>query len=124
MQELHQPGDVFKVCDANKDQPEIRDGGEVFLSLPQRTVVPYHAATIYRRADALALGFYRRDIKSSDWESLFRLMPANRVGFVQDIVAVWRLHGANAVSNPTAEDRIANLDAILGPYEHARAPLR
>jgi glycosyltransferase involved in cell wall biosynthesis len=120
-QELHQPGDVFKVSIGNCGFPETMDGGDAFLKLPQELVAPYHVATMYRRADALALDFYRRDIVSSDWESLFRLMLGNRVGFVPDVVAVWRLHGTNTVSMRTAEDRIANLEVILGPYEHACA---
>lgn len=118
-QELHQPGDTFKISGGNCGLPEIMDGGDVFFKLPQEEVAPYHVATVYRRTDALALDFYRRDIVSSDWESLFRLMLGNRVGFVPDVVAVWRSHGANTVSMRTAEDRIANLEVIHGPYEHA-----
>ncbi len=121
LQELHQPSSELILCEANKDQPATRDGRDVFLSLPRDEVLPFHAATIYRRADALALDFYRCDIESSDWESLFRLMLGNWVGFVPDVVAVWRLHGANTVSRARAKDRIANLEVVLGPYEHACA---
>jgi glycosyltransferase involved in cell wall biosynthesis len=118
-QELQQPGDIFKISDANQGFPETMDGCDVFLRLPEEEVAPYHAATIYKRAGALALDFYRHDIVSSDWESLFRLMLGNRVGFVPDVVAVWRSHGANTVSMRTAEDRMANLDVVLGPYAYA-----
>ncbi|MGE4296908.1 MAG: glycosyltransferase family 2 protein [Desulfovibrionaceae bacterium] len=119
MREQHPDGSLHD-RKANADLPDIMDGRDVFLQLPEERIALYHAATIYRRADAMAIDFYRRPILSADWESLHRLILTGKVGFVSAPAAVWRWHGQNATSLKNADQVIANLDKILGPYAFAR----
>ena len=56
----------------------------------------FHLATLYRRAPALALGFYSRDTLSSDAESICRLAVRGKVAFMDRCVGVWRVSDASA----------------------------
>jgi glycosyltransferase involved in cell wall biosynthesis len=63
--------------------------------------IPYlfkHMSTLYHRRSAMDIDFYRHDVLSSDWESLFRLAIRSRVAFLPRSIGVWRLHGGNASS--------------------------
>jgi hypothetical protein len=76
---------------------------------------------LYKVQKAKDLDFYRADIVSSDWESLFRYILTGRVAFISDPVAVWRIHGHNATRTMSVDDRIMNLQQIVGPFEEAAA---
>ncbi len=65
------------------------------------------------------VGFYRKDILSSDFESLYRLMLGGKVAFVDRVVALWRQHGANASATSSYGALIANLDVFEGPHQRA-----
>jgi glycosyltransferase involved in cell wall biosynthesis len=105
----------------NKRLPEVIEGAELFLRLASEKISLYHLTCLYNVEKARNLDFYRADIVSSDWESLFRYILTGRVAFVSDIVAVWRIHGDNATRTLSAKDRIDNLQQVFGPYEEAKA---
>lgn len=71
-------------------------GVDLVRGLPAASHHLPHMTTVYRRAPAMALGFYRRDLISGDWESLYRLALHGRVAFLDRIVGVWRAGEANA----------------------------
>lgn len=65
------------------------EGIDVVRNLP---AFPYHLphmATVYRRLPAMELSFYRTDLISADWESLYRLALRGRVAFIDRVVGVW-----------------------------------
>jgi hypothetical protein len=76
---------------------------------------------LYKAEKARNLDFYRSSIVSSDWESLARYILTGRVAFIPDPVAVWRIHGRNATRTMSVDDRIMNLQQIVGPFEEAAA---
>ncbi|MBG0777358.1 MAG: glycosyltransferase family 2 protein [Desulfovibrionaceae bacterium] len=116
-----EPRGRFKESTCDKDLPEVMDGTELFLLLPERRISLYHLTCVYDRRKAMDLDFYRCDILSADWESLFRLLPGNRVGYVGEVAGVWRGHGINATANKDRAQRLANLRSLTGPAEHAVA---
>jgi hypothetical protein len=100
--------------------PRIMDGTEFFLQYPPfETIVPLHATCLYHRASALRVGFYTRDILSSDFESLYRLMLGRKIGFIDEVAALWRQHGTNATQSRRFEDLSANIKVFDGPYRRA-----
>jgi glycosyltransferase involved in cell wall biosynthesis len=113
-------GGAFRLPDENVDLPELLDGKDLFLRLASEKVSLFHRTCLYKVAKARDLDFYRADIISSDWESLFRYILTGRVGFFSDCVAVWRIHGENATRNMSVDDRIGNLQRIVGPYNYAK----
>jgi glycosyltransferase involved in cell wall biosynthesis len=80
---------------------------------------PSHQTSLYPRALALDLDFYRRDIISSDWESLRRLALRGDIAIHGRPAAVWRRHAGGASTALDAAMRIADLESIEGPYREA-----
>lgn len=70
----------------------------------------YHLTSLYRREDALKIGFYRKDIISSDYESLYRLILGKKVAFLDSKVAAWRFHDEN-------ESRTMDVFKLIKNYE-------
>ena len=99
----------------------VMEGDELFLRLATEPIALYHATCLYRRDLAIELDFYRADILSSDWESLYRLILCGRVGFLEMIAAVWRRHAESATKVAKFEARAENLERILGPFRYARS---
>lgn len=105
----------------NQGLPDIISGIELFMLLASRKITLFHNTCLYKRDKAIDLDFYRENIISSDWESLHRYILTGNVAFIDEGVAVWRIHGKNVSKNMSAKERIANLQSILGPYRHARS---
>lgn len=72
------------------------DGREVALRVADTRYHLMHLASMYRRSDALALDFYRDDVISSDWESLYRLACRGSVVFLDRVVGIWHVGGGSA----------------------------
>lgn len=105
---------------ANKNLPKIMEGTDLFLQLANKKISLFHSTAIYKREKAANLDFYRKDIISSDWESLHRYILKGKVAFLDTIASVWRIHGGNATRNMSAQDRASNLQVITEPYLAAR----
>ena len=102
--------------------PRIMAGNDFFLKFPPfETIVPLHATCLYHRASALETGFYAQDILSSDFESFYRLMLGRKVGFVDEIAALWRQHGGNATRSVSFVDLSRNATVFDGPARRAMA---
>ena len=104
----------------NKNLPEVMKGVDLFLELANKKISLFHSTATYKREKATNLDFYRRDIISSDWESLHRYILTGKVAFLDTIAAVWRIHGENATRNVSAQDLASNLQVITGPYLAAK----
>lgn len=70
-------------------------GLEILRKMPAQAYCLMHLATVYSRPQALAIGFYRSQAISSDWESLYRLALRGTVQYLDRQVGVWRIHDAN-----------------------------
>lgn len=97
----------------------VVQGLDVLGALPRDAYLFHHLATVYRRADAMALDFYRADVLSSDWESLYRLAATGRVAFIDCVAGTWRLHGDNASAGSNGQALADNLAIWPAIYAHA-----
>lgn len=93
-------------------------GRDYFLSWFVRPGAP-HQCTLYPRELAQSLDFYRRDIISSDWESLRRLALMGDILIHGRVVAAWRRHSAGASTSIDLRQAIADLASIEMPYKAA-----
>jgi glycosyltransferase involved in cell wall biosynthesis len=86
---------------SSKYEPEVSciDGKRYFLDLPSQKASFSHLTTLYNRKQAMELGFYKEDILSADFESLYRLMLTGNVVSYNKVVGVWRIHEKNVSSN-------------------------
>jgi glycosyltransferase involved in cell wall biosynthesis len=90
------------------DVPRLA-GIDLVRGLPAASHHLPHMTTLYRRAPALELDFYRRDLISGDWESLYRLALQGRVAFLDRVVGAWRTGEANASRVADWRARASNL---------------
>jgi glycosyltransferase involved in cell wall biosynthesis len=104
-------------------KPEKLDGTDYVLSLPRREMRMHHLSALYRRSPAMAIGFYRADIVSSDYESLYRLAIGSKIVHLPTKVAVWRRHMANASTKQDPDGVIRNFALFTGVREHAALAL-
>ncbi len=102
---------------------EYCDGTEYALSLPRPRFRIHHLSTLYRRSEALLIGFYRADIVSSDYESLYRLAIGKRIAHISARVAVWRRHPMNASGVRDPQQAIENFRLFQGVHDFALARL-
>jgi len=112
--EVSQIGEYSKLKDyrnpSNLDKSMTADGNTVFMGIPNKKYQIYHLTSLYRREVAMEIGFYRKDIISSDYESLYRLVLGKKVGFLCRKVAAWRSHDNN-------ESRTMNIFTLIKNYE-------
>ena len=94
----------------NKNLSKILDGNTVFLKLANTEIVINHMTCVYRRDLAIKLSFYRYDIISSDWESVYRLVIGNKVCFLDEYCGAWRKHNNNT-------SRIFNEKELINNYK-------
>jgi glycosyltransferase involved in cell wall biosynthesis len=95
------------------------NGNWIFINYLRNGICIPHVTAVYKRRDALNLDFYRLDIESSDWESILRLIIGREVGFLQDTVATWRIHGGNESSKKNVDSDLLNITFIESLYDFA-----
>lgn len=93
------------------------DGINLFLNW-HRYKIP-HLTSLYHRPTASRIGFYKRDISSTDWESLLRLVLHGSVILSERIAGVWRRHDNNLSLKMDYNQFKANFDFIENPLEYA-----
>ena len=115
---LYEKDNILIEDKVNRDLPEIIDGNWLFLnfykgySLPTLTVV-------HDRPYAMEIGFFEKSIRSTDWESLLKLIIGKKIGFVNRFVGVWRRHGMNYTLNQDLDKILSNVEYIDSPYHFA-----
>jgi len=97
----------------------IVDGKEVVLQLVNDQFRFKHMTTLYNRPKALACDFYRVDLLSSDWESLYRLATCGKVAYLDRVVGVWWVHGNNDSLSSDWKALRDNLNIWKSIYEEA-----
>lgn len=114
--------ETAELLNAAIQESAVVDGSEFFLSYPAlRAPVPLHLSCLYRRDRALDVHFYREDILSSDFESLYRLMLGHKIGVLNEVSGLWRQHKNNASKSIRYRDVARNLRMFKRTYAHARA---
>jgi len=103
----------------NKFLKPINDGNILFLDYPNKEISINHMTTVYRRIDAMAINFYRMDTRSSDRESLLRLILGKKVGYIDGIAGAWRLHEKNFSLPLDKTERYDDLKFIDSVYHFA-----
>jgi glycosyltransferase involved in cell wall biosynthesis len=117
---LYEKDNVLIEDKVNRNLPEVMDGNWLFLnfykgySLPTLTV-------LHDRPYAMEIGFFEKSIRSTDWESLLKLIIGKKVGFVNQFVSVWRRHGMNYTLNQDVDKILSNVEYIDSPYRFALA---
>lgn len=105
----------------NKDLPGIVDGNWLFLNYPKGELSFPHLSTVYRRTDAIEVGFYTKDIVGSDSESIRRLLIDRQVGFIDEVAGVWRAHSVNESNTQDHRKHLRDLDGVESSYDYAAA---
>lgn len=90
----------------------IMTGQEYLYKYAVNKVSFSHMTTVYRRKEALKIGFYDKDIVLSDGESMFRLMCAHDIAFIPTVVGVWRGHSSNETAKQNDITDFTELFAI------------
>jgi len=116
-------GRADQVMNAGWPYGNVVDGTSFFLKHPpfSSSLSPCHLSALYERKAALKLDFYRHDIISTDFESLYRLMTDRRIGFINEVAGVWSQHLENITRNPSREHLAENLRLFASLYQHAEA---
>lgn len=104
----------------NSTLPQIMDGNWFFLNYHKGYSIPT-LTVLHDRHEAMRLGFFDKDIRSSDWESLLRLMLTRKIGFINEFVGVWRRHGQNETMKQDFNKLTANIEYIESPYRYVLA---
>jgi glycosyltransferase involved in cell wall biosynthesis len=114
---FYEQKNIFITDKVNSDLPQIIDGNWFFLNFYRG----YSLATLtvlHDRHEAMKLGFFEKDIRSSDWEGFLRLAVNRKVGFINEVVAVWRRHGQNETMKQDFDRLISNIEYIESPYRY------
>ena len=110
--------------DTNKQLPDVVDGKWMFINYkyPARGgLVNYDKLTVvFNRKIAMELNFFNDVILSSDRESFLKLSLKGKIGFINDVVAVYRVHGDNLSGTSDMNDFFENMRAVLNPYDYAK----
>lgn len=88
---------------------KVIKGVDVVRQLPNAEHSFMHMSALYRRDKAMAIDFYRSEMNSTDWESLYRLCLFGSVVYIDKPVGVWRIHGENQTGTLEAGKHLANL---------------
>jgi len=109
--------------DSDKQLERIVPGRWMFLNYKYAVLgkVNYDKLTVlFNRRIAMALDIFKEDIISSDREAFLKIALEGDVGFVSDVVAVYRIHGSNLSKSADMDVFFKNIKATLIPYEFAK----
>ena len=98
---------------------EYLDGTAYVLSLPKPKYHIHHLSVLYNRTMAISINFYRSDIISSDYESLWRLALENTIVHIPSRVAIWRRHSKNASRTVGIDSNIKNYQLFQNVYDYS-----
>ncbi|MBN8491261.1 MAG: glycosyltransferase family 2 protein [Burkholderiales bacterium] len=116
-------GNYCEYAQATGEQLDIRNSalapvvdGNAFVTLfAKGGVVWNHNCILYRRAAALAIGFYWNEQGTrNDWESFLRLVINRRVAYVDSIAAAWVQHAHNETARLDQGKYMHNYTLIEG----------
>lgn len=109
------PSGELKSCRANRGAPRVCSPEEAYSGIITDDFFPFHGSTLYKRTQAIAIGFYQHDIISADMESLLRLMQTGKIGIIPSKAMVRRRHGGNVSCSLTVDTFIDDLISFTAP---------
>jgi glycosyltransferase involved in cell wall biosynthesis len=115
---LYEKDNVLIEDKVNRNLPEVIDGNWFFLNFYKGYSFPTLTA-VHDRPYAMEIGFFEKSIRSTDWESLLKLIIGKKIGFVNQFVSVWRRHGMNYTLNQDLDKILSNVEYIDSPYRFA-----
>ena len=96
--------------DYNKTLSAIMKGTDLYYyKIMGEKVSINHLTLLYRKSEALKVGFYDADITFSDAMSFGKLIYKNEVGYIDKVAGVWRAHSQNASSLLSASQSLNSL---------------
>jgi glycosyltransferase involved in cell wall biosynthesis len=108
--------------DVCKGLPRIVDGKWMFLNYEYGVTGTTNydkLTTLFNREIAMELDVFDDDISSSDRDCFLRLSLQGEVGFVDEVVGVYRIHGQNLALTGGEKNFFENLRAVTNPYRYA-----
>lgn len=106
----------------NHGLPQHMDGNDFISRFAHGDVEWNHNSIIYRRADAVSIGFYwDADGARNDWESFLRLVVNRKVAYVKCVAAAWVQHGGNETRRLDPSKYLRNYALIEGVGEYAKS---
>lgn len=117
--ELENGQSVPKACNSAETAPvSIFNGWRYFFSWPRKNKLMNHLSCLYSRQKAITTGFYTCDIISSDYQSVFRLIPRGDILWLDCKAGVWRKHGQNASSLKNNREKIKDFSFVTTVYDY------
>jgi glycosyltransferase involved in cell wall biosynthesis len=103
---------------SNLNLPKFIDGKEYFLNYRSKKFPHIHSTLtcIFNRKKALEIKAFNKDIYSADTSLWFRLMLHGNIGFIEDYVAVYRVHQENESFNININKDIDVLEDLRDIY--------
>ena len=109
------------VFTSNYNDKEIIEGIQFLNAIAEGKAQTTHLTTLYNRQKAIEIDFYRLNILSSDFESIYRLFLHGSVIYLKSVVGVWRKHGNNTVLLKSRNDSVKNFVLPLSVSKYAQA---
>lgn len=95
----------------------VMDDKTFLLAYAEDNIRWNHSTIMYRRFDAIRLGFYWHHTKPrNDWESFLRLVVGRKVAYLGLNAAAWVHHGANETRRLDRKKYINNFKLIDNVY--------
>lgn len=104
----------------NREHPQIMSDQAFFSAYASSEILWNHNSIIYRRDDAIKVGFYWDDLTPrNDWESFLRLIVGRKVGYLNNIAAAWVQHDLNETRRLDIKKYLNNYTLIRGVADFA-----
>ena len=99
----------------NRGLPRLMEANDFLLRYSTDKIFWNHNSIIYKRSNAMQLGFYfDAMVPRNDWESFLRLIINHRVGFIENISAAWVQHESNETRRVDINKYLNNFSLIRG----------
>lgn len=108
---------------SNENNPhvsKIMNGNQLLLNYHNIGFIFSHFGCLYRRELAMKLGFYTKNIVSSDTESIFKLFVNHQIGYIPKVAGIWRAHESNESYTRSVKQVIENLSKYDAVYNLAK----
>lgn len=104
----------------NRDHPKTMSDEDFFRAYASNQILWNHNSIMYRREDAVRIGFYWDDlVPRNDWESFLRLIVGRNVGYLNQVAAAWVQHESNETRRLDIRKYLNNYTLIKGVSEFA-----
>lgn len=105
----------------NKNLPRVMSCEDFFMRFSNDAISWNHNSILYKRLNAIQLGFYwDKNVPRNDWESFLRLIINNHVGYVKKISAAWTQHEFNETRRIDINKYLNNFALIRGIAIYAK----